>query len=73
MIGLESYLKSDDCKGAVKYLDGLMVNFKRGNIPIETGNIALDAILSTKKAIAESKGMEFVTKIQIPQKYLLNR
>ncbi len=67
-IGLESYLRNDDCDGAKKYLDSLMTNFKHGNVIIETGNTALDAILSTKKAIAESKGIEFETKIQIPQK-----
>ena len=67
-IGLESYLRNDDCDGATKYLDSLMTNFKHENVIIETGNTALDAILSTKKAIAESKGIEFETKIQIPQK-----
>ena len=34
---------------------------------IETGNTALDAILSTKIAIAKSKGIYVTTKIQIPE------
>ena len=67
-IGLTSYLENNDCNGARKYLDGLMDKFKSGEEIIETGNTALDAIISTKKAIAESKNIEFTTKIQIPKK-----
>lgn len=34
---------------------------------VETGNTALDAILSTKVAIAENKGVAIEKKIQIPE------
>ncbi len=67
-IGLKSYLQNKDCVGAIKYLDGLSGNFGSSENIIETGNAALDAILSAKKAIAESKGISFTTQIQIPQK-----
>ena len=67
-IGLEFYLKNNDCEGAKNYLNSLTRNFKSGDNVIETGNTALDAIISTKKAISENKGIEFVSKIQIPEK-----
>ena len=35
---------------------------------MDTGNVAFDAIISTKRTFAESKGIEFVTNIQIPEK-----
>ena len=67
-IGLKSYLESKDCDGAISYLNSLSDNFGNSENIIETGNAALDAILSAKKAIAESKGISFTTQIQIPQK-----
>ena len=35
---------------------------------VDTGNTAFDAIISTKKALAESKNIEFTIQIQIPEK-----
>ena len=67
-IGLKSYLESKDCDGAISYLNSLSDNFGNSENIIETGNAALDAILSAKKAIAESKGILFTTQIQIPKK-----
>lgn len=67
-IGLKSYLENNDCSGAIKYLNNLSDNFGTYENIIETGNTALDAILSAKKAIAQSKGISFTTQIQIPQK-----
>lgn len=67
-IGLKSYLENKDFNGAINYLNSLSGNFSHSENIIETGNTALDAILSAKKAIAESKGISFTTQIQIPQK-----
>ena len=67
-IGLKSYLENKDFNGAINYLNSLSGNFSHSENIIETGNTALDAILSAKKAIAESKGIFFTTQIQIPQK-----
>ena len=67
-IGLKSYLERKDCDGAVSYLNSLSGNFGNSENIIETGNAALDAILSAKKAIAEAKGISFTTQTQIPQK-----
>lgn len=67
-IGLKSYLENQDCDGAINYLNSLSGNFGNSENIIETGNAALDAILSAKKVIAETKGISFTTQIQIPQK-----
>ena len=66
-IGLKSYIDNDDCAGANSYVKKLNEIFNPDESIIETGNTALDAIISTKKAIAESKNIEFTTKIQIPK------
>ena len=67
-IGLKAYLENNDCNGAKAYLVNLSDNFSCRENVIETGNPALDAILSAKKAIAESKEISFESQIQIPQK-----
>jgi len=66
-IGLQAYLDNNDIIGASNYLKKLKEKTIASSSIIETGNIALDAILSTKIAIAESKGIVVNTKIQIPE------
>lgn len=66
-IGLQAYLDGGDLIGAGKYLKDLRVKMENSDNIIETGNTALDAILSTKIAIAESKNITVNTKIQIPE------
>ncbi len=66
-IGLQAYIKDGDFQGASNYIKELEEKFNHGEDIIETGNTALDAILSTKIAIAESKGIAVNTKIQIPE------
>lgn len=66
-IGLKSYIKNGDFQEASNYIGELEEKFNHGKDIIETGNTALDAILSTKIAIAESKGISVNTKIQIPE------
>lgn len=68
VIGINSYLEEKDFDGAKKYVGSLSELIDSDKSTIKTGNIALDAIISTKKAIAESKNIEFVTKTQIPPK-----
>ena len=67
IIGLKGYIENKDYEKASEYLSTLTEKFISGRNIIETGNTALDAVLSTKKAIAESKGISFNTKIQIPE------
>lgn len=66
-IGLQAYLDNNDIPGASKYLKDLREKTSTIDHIVETGNTALDAILSTKIAIAESKGITVSTKIQIPE------
>lgn len=66
-IGLQAFLDNNDVVGARNYLNKLKEKTSGGNNIVETGNIALDAILSTKIAIAESRGIVVGTKIQIPE------
>ncbi len=67
-IGLQSYIDSNDLAGAGEYIRSLNGALRsEGEIP-ETGNTTLDAILHTKIAIAQSKGIDVTTKIQIPER-----
>lgn len=67
IIALKGYFDSNDCMKGLEYINKLNSMVKCGNEVIETGNTALDAILSTKKAMAESKSIIFVTQIQVPE------
>lgn len=66
-IGLSAYLKENDVVSAKKYLRELQEKISLEKNIVETGNTALDAILSTKVAIAENKGIAIEKKIQIPE------
>lgn len=67
-IVLQAYINNNDLTGASEYIRNLNGALRsEGEIP-ETGNTALDAILHTKIAIAQSKGTSVNTKIQIPEK-----
>ena len=71
-IGLQAYLDSGDLVGAGKYLKALRDKMENSDSIIETGNTALDAILSTKIAIAQSKKIDVLTKIQIPEDIMID-
>lgn len=66
VIGINSYLDEKDFDGAKKYVNSLSGFIDSDKNTIITGNTPLDAIINTKKTIAESKNIEFATKIQIP-------
>lgn len=66
-IGLSAYLNGNDVGGAKDYLRDLNEKINLEKNIIETGNTALDAILSTKIALVESKGIAVDKKIQIPE------
>lgn len=67
IIGLKSYLDSEDLDGAKAYINNLSEKLTAGRNTITTGNTALDAVLNTKKIAAENKGIKFIVKIQIPE------
>ncbi|MBE7062726.1 MAG: GHKL domain-containing protein [Ruminococcaceae bacterium] len=65
---LSGYLYENDCCSALEYMEKLrktVIGTRDGSI--KTGNIALDAILNTKKAMAENKGIAFIYNIQMPE------
>ena len=68
LIALTGYFRNHDHEGGLEYIKNLNDSFKMEEGPIETGNTALDAIVSSKKAIAESKNIRFTYQIQIPVK-----
>lgn len=67
-VALTGYLRKSDCGSALAYIEdlrGTVAQSREGNI--ETGNVALDAIINTKRAMAENKGIRFVCKMQVPE------
>ncbi len=72
VIGLGAYIDQNNVPGASEYLDSMKEKFAPGNTIVETGNPALDAMLSTKKAVADSKNIDFNTRIQIPENLNIN-
>lgn len=65
LIALESYFDHDDITGGKQYISTLVDQFQQTTPTINTGNNALDAILSAKHSLAESKGIAFHTSITI--------
>lgn len=65
MIGLQGHLQVNDTAGAMQYIATFDHHLQTAMPSFETGNIALDAVLSTKKALAESKGITFDAKLRI--------
>lgn len=67
LVALRGYFDRGDCSGGRRYVDRLSEIFIEDSSAIDTGNVALDAIVSTKKVVAEKKNIEFTSQIQIPE------
>lgn len=67
LVALRAYFDRNDCLGGLRHIERLSEMFIKNNNSIDTGNIALDAIVSTKKAVAEKKKIKFISHIQIPE------
>lgn len=65
-IALAGYFDSGDLEGGKNYIDKINGEITKKDV-VDTGNIALDAIISTKKALAEEKGIIFESTVQIPE------
>lgn len=63
---LNDYLNRKDVDGAQAYLGSLTQDFETMIPLVDTGNVALDTILTAKKTLAESKGIVFDMKVQVP-------
>ena len=66
-VALRGYFQRNDYEGGIRYIDEMSKKLTTGDT-IDTGNIALDAIISTKKVLAEEKNIEFESTVQIPEK-----
>lgn len=72
LIAIKSYLDNADISGGQQYVASLTDQLQYISPSINTGNNALDAILSTKKSLAESKGIVFNTEIRIQERLPLD-
>ena len=66
-VALRGHFQRNDYEGGIKYIDEMSDKLIE-NETIDTGNVALDAIISTKKSLAEEKNVEFEATVQIPEK-----
>ena len=71
LLALRGYLSAGDVTGGRQYVDTLLESLDAISPSIHTGNTALDAILSTKKALAESRGIAFHLDVQVPEQLVL--
>lgn len=66
-ISLQAFFENKDYLSGLEYLKNMNNIVEIPEDTLETGNIALDAIINTKRSIAISKNISFVTNIQIPE------
>ena len=66
-VALRGYFQRNDYEGGIQYIDEMNDKLIDSET-IDTGNVALDAIISTKKALAEEKNITFISTVQIPEK-----
>lgn len=66
-VALRGYFQRNDYEGGIQYIDEMSESLISGET-VDTGNVALDAIISTKKALAEEKNITFDSTVQIPEK-----
>lgn len=72
LTAINGYFSSQDYTGGLDYIKQIDKLSYGLNDMIETGNVALDAIVNSKKALAESKGISFDINIQIPERLALD-
>lgn len=72
LIALKGYLRKGQMTDGIAHVDALTDLLSNSEVAIDTGNIALDAIINTKKALAESKEIRVETTIQIPEGLILD-
>lgn len=71
LLMLKNFLDSGNVREGQEYLAILTQSFEKMIPLIDTGNSALDTLLSSKKTLAESKDISFNMKVQIPMQLLV--
>ena len=64
---LKYFFANNQNQDGLSYIEKINSDLENTEI-VDTGNTAFDAIISTKKALAESKNIKFTLQIQIPEK-----
>ena len=64
---LKGFFQNNQNQDGLTYIEKISDGLEHTEI-VDTGNTAFDAILSTKKVVAESKNIKFDLQIQIPEK-----
>ena len=72
LVSLKGYFASGDNNGGLQHINSLLQLVEDTAPAIDTGNIALDAILSTKQAIAVHKGIQFDAHIRIGEQLTID-
>lgn len=67
LIALKRYFDQGDTVNGQKYISTLVNQFNHITQSISTGNNALDAIISVKQTLAESKGIIFKSRISVQE------
>lgn len=67
MTGLRATLEAGDTTAALRHLDALSDHLQSTATTIDTGNLALDAILSAKKELAEKSGIATTFKLRVQE------
>lgn len=65
LLAINGYMDQGDLAGGKHYIRSLIDQLQAIGTGINTGNIALDAILNAKKEVAQSKGIAFTTSLRI--------
>lgn len=71
-ISIQQFFKDGDCKAGLEYMRKMDEYLNFSTDEISTGNAALDAIINTKKSIAQNKKIDFNVNIQIPTEIFVN-
>lgn len=64
---LKGFFANQQIQDGLKYIEKISDDLEQTEL-VDTGNTAFDAIISTKKVLAESKNIKFNLQIQIPEK-----
>lgn len=66
-ITLKAYFEQGENEKGIEYIESMRERTSVKEKMLDTGNVSLDAIINTKRSIAESYGIEFYCNIQIPE------
>lgn len=67
LIVLKGEIEHENRAIAIKKIDKIIQNCQSGEIISDTGNKCIDALINVKYATAKEKGIDFATKIYIPE------